>query len=173
MATKDELITENAELREKVAALEADNGGVLDDGLYVYNQGVGMTLSGEVAGVYTYDREEANVLVDGEYKVRVNGDAAEIVPFENEPALRVRAADGTFAAIEKDGVYRYDGSGDLVAVDLDADIDFRNEAVRLASDVANLKIQRDEARNEVARLKDRLKSNGALHGSVDDLPVPY
>ena len=154
MPTKDELIDENAELRAKVAELEADSGGVLDDGLYVYNQGVGMTLAGEVAGVYTYDGEEAVMLWDGEYRVRV------------------RAADGTFAAPETDGVYRYDGSGDFVAVDLDAAASVLNE-IALINEIGSVKTQRDEARNEVARLKERLKNSTALHGSVDDLPVPY
>lgn len=86
--------------------------------------------------------------------------------------MRVRAVDGTFEAPEEGGLYRYDGSGDLVAVEDDAD-EVNDLIVTLTRDVSRLEIERNDARNEVARLKVKLRDTGTLHGHIDSLPTPY
>lgn len=66
---------------------------------------------------------------------------------ELEEGVRVRDEDGEFAAPKEGGVYRYDGSGDLVKVS-----------------------GGDAERNEVQRLKGKIADMGSLHGRIDNLP---
>ena len=158
MPTKDELTEQLSEAKARITELEAEGGGeseTYENGLYVYNDGMGFTLAAQEPGTYTYDGDEATEASD----------------------MRVRAADGSFSAPEEDGVYRYDGTGDLIKVDTegaDTPTGAMNEQIEmLRKDLEGMKVQRDEARAKAARLEDQLKDSKALHGSIDTLKAPY
>lgn len=165
MATKEELVNENAELKQKLsdalaaAEVKADET-TYEDGVYVYTDGVGFTVVSLEAGTFTYDGDDATTY--------------------EAPASRVRDEHGQFAEPIEGTVYRYDGSGDMVQVNDDdaklaeAGVLALGEASALwAADKQRLEVERDEARGQVARLQQQLKDSGALHGAVDNLKAPY
>jgi len=128
MPTKDELMDENAALKAKIAELEEQAASAGDpveyeNGLYVYNDGMGFALAGVTHGVYTYDGDEAKVMVD--------------------------------------------------QADMDALMKGDDRVAMLEADVQQLRIERDDARNKVAKLEDKLLNAGTLHCHVDSLKAPY
>ena len=146
MATKEELTNENAVLRSRIAELEAG--------------------AQEGAG-YVVDTDGELLTQDEWYLLTDEG----LVRGEPElTAVRVRDENGEFAEPEEGGVYRYDGSGDFVKQigNGDAEADARIEM--LTKDVTRLEIERNDARNEVARLKGKIADMGSLHGRIDNLP---
>jgi len=167
MATKEELTNENAVLRGRIAELEEGQGSLpglsvrervgamLDAGKWDEAEGVAFERSG-------LDVDAWEALTEDE-----KADAVLHVLVQAEPvAARVRNEDGEFAEPEEGGVYRYDGSGDFVKV-----VGGAGEQIEmLVKDVTRLEIERNDARNEVVRLKQRIADAGALHGRIDSLP---
>jgi hypothetical protein len=167
MPTKEELTNENAELRAKITELEEGQGSLpgmgvkervgamRDAGAWGDAEGVAFERSG-------LDVDEWEALSDDE-----KADAVLHVLLQPEPvAVRVRDEDGEFAEPEEGAAYRYDGSGDFVKV-------AGGDAERiemLVKDVTRLEIERNDARNEVVRLKQRVADAGSLHGRIDSLP---
>ena len=141
MATKEELTNENAVLRGRIAELEAGT-----------REGAG----------YVVDTDGELLTQDEWYLLTDEG----MVRGEPEVAVRVRDEDGEFAEPSEGVMYRYDGSGDFVKV-------AGGDAERiemLTKDVTRLEIERNDARNEVVRLKQRIADAGSLHGRIDSLP---
>lgn len=171
MPTKDELTNENAELRAKIAELEEGQGSLpgmgvkervgamLDDGAWDAAEGTAFERSG-------LDVDEWEALSDDE-----KADAVLHVLLQPEPvAVRVRGEDGEFAEPEEGATYRYDGSGDFVKQIGEGDAGANARIEMLTKDVTRLEIERNDARNEVIRLKGKLADAGSLHGRVDNLP---
>lgn len=170
MPTKEELTNENAELRAKIAELEEGQGSLpgmgvkervgamLDDGAWDEAEGAAFERSG-------LDVDAWEALSDDE-----KADAVLHVLLQPEPvAVRVRDADGEFAEPSEGVLYRYDGSGDFIAVA--EDMGAAGEQIEmLTKDVTRLEIERNDARNEVVRLKQRIADAGSLHGRIDSLP---
>ena len=168
MATKEELTNENAVLRGRIAELEAGQGSLpgmsvkervgamLDAGAWDEAEGVAFERSG-------LDVDAWEALTEDE-----KADAVLHVLVQPEKvAVRVRDEDGEFAEPSEGVMYRYDGSGDFVKTTV-GDANARVEM--LMKDVARLEIERNYARNEVARLRGKIADMRSLHGRIDNLP---
>lgn len=171
MPTKEELTNENAELRAKIAELEDGQGSLpgmgvkervgamLDAGAWDEAEGVAFERSG-------LDVDAWEALGEDE-----KADAVLHVLLQPEPvAVRVRDEDGEFAEPEEGAAYRYDGSGDFVKQIGNGDAEANARIEMLVQDVTRLEVERNDARNEVVRLKQRIADAGSLHGRIDSLP---
>ena len=167
MPTKDELTNENAELRAKIAELEAGQGSLPGTGV---KERVGAMLDAgkwDEAEAVAFERSGLDVDAWEALTEDEKADAVLHVLVQPEKvAVRVRDEDGEFAEPEEGGAYRYDGSGDFVKVVGGAD----ERIEMLTKDVTRLEIERNDARNEVVRLKQRIADAGSLHGRIDSLP---
>lgn len=167
MPTKDELTNENAVLRGRIAELEAGQGSL--PGLSVRERVGAMLDAGkwDEAEALAFERSGLDVDAWEALGEDEKADAVLHVLVQAEPvAVRVRNEDGEFAEPEEGGVYRYDGSGDFVKVVGGAD----ERIEMLMKDVTRLEIERNDARNEVARLRGKIADMRSLHGRIDNLP---
>lgn len=143
MATKEELVKENAELKARVKELEENAERTLPDGFEALEVDEPVVLRQGDDGALRFE-----AVGGGVHK-------------------RVRDEDGQFEAPVEGALYRYDGSDDFVKV---AATDDPDRLEMLVQDVSRLEIERNDARNEVQRLRQRLADAGALHGRIDNLP---
>ena len=176
MATKEELANENMELKGRVATLEAQIAEGKDDATKAYVEGLEAKIA-ELEGKLSADA----------------ADAAMAEPVETlEAALRRAMGDDAY----NDALLALADEDDVDVEDLDAESaavrvleavlsvpdeqpetqpgrDAKDDRIdMLVADVARLEIERNDARNEVERLKGRLRDAGTLHGSIDNLKMP-
>lgn len=158
MPTKDELTNENAELRAKIAELEA---GQAEPVAARVRDEDGEFAEPEEGGVYRYDGSGDFVAVSytpGGYLYTPGSDKD-----DGSPGELARIAEGTWKLVQAEGGAEIgtltDGSGsDAERIEM------------LTKDVTRLEIERNDARNEVVRLKRRIADAGSLHGRIDNLP---
>lgn len=197
-----ELRAQIDELREEVmaanenAATPTFGDVTYEDGVYVYTDGIGFTQVTTEAGTFVYDGDgaktitvetvkpgelhevvdaEGHTLTDGSFYQLIGGEGLVKLDLSLEPLKdasergpRIRDANGEFAEPVADALYRYDGSGDMVMY---APVEGGEAALR--SELTIVQMQRDEARNEAARLRQQIKDAGTLHGSIDSLKPVY
>lgn len=168
MATKEELVKENAELRGKLAELEDAADAATETWLKdifgdEWDVAVGAAI--ERAGLDVAAWEELDVSVRNAMVVET------MASHSTHVDMRVRDEEGEFAEPEEGALYRYDGSGDFVKSFGGAGDGEANARIEmLVQDVTRLEIERNDARNEVVRLKAKIGDMGSLHGRVDNLP---
>ena len=171
MATKEELTNENAVLRGRIAELEEGQGGL--PGLSVRERVGAMLDAGKWDEAEGVAFERSGLDVDAWEALTEDEKADAVLHVLVQPervAVRVRDEDGEFAEPEEGGVYRYDGSGDFVKQIGNGDAEANARIEMLTKDVTRLEIERNDARNEVVRLKQRIADAGSLHGRIDNLP---
>ena len=170
MATKEELTNENAVLRGRIAELEEGQGGL--PGLSVRERVGAMLDAGKWDEAEGVAFERSGLDVDAWEALTEDEKADAVLHVLVQPervAVRVRDEDGEFAEPSEGVLYRYDGSGDFIAVA--QDMGAAGEQIEmLTKDVTRLEIERNDARNEVVRLKQRIADAGSLHGRIDNLP---
>ena len=96
-------------------------------------------------GVYVYDEDGVRRMDEGEWRVTQLESVAEIVPLE-----KTEVDDQTRMTAKREV--------DAGAADM------------LNADLIRVTAERDEARQAVVRLNDRLTNAGTLHGGIDALP---
>lgn len=153
MATKAELIEENAQLKQRIEELE---GASTPEGAFTMF-------------VFDAEGEPATGMEEDAAYLFQNGAFIQQTGLKADKGPRVRDEDGEFAEPQEGVMYRYDGSGDFVAVaeDMGAAAD---QIEMLTKDNARLEIERNDARNAAQNLKAKLADMGSLHGRVDNLP---
>lgn len=171
MPTKDELTTENAELKARIAELEEGGG----DGPALVDTAGDLLEEGE-AYVYT---EEGLMLVpseEGELTVRERVtaittaevfDAAVLVALE-EAGENVNSEDDLTEDELVDAVLHV-LLRPVTTSDAEEGVDSDTVAM-MRADLQRVTIERDDARNALAGARRQLADAGSLHGRIDNLP---